>query len=180
MRGIFTMKSWVLRMPGEDQITRLPLDSIFNYLEEELLENMLSGLCDIDVEEVQDSGLLIKVIPFQEVHQNVVPFPDRLQKSEEKDGKPSQSYLFPESFHQIPELEAEREVYFKELREAARERRKARKKIIARCEEKAAELRAKYGDDIGIEYQTATGDVFWYRPLFNLFDENDNAKPPSS
>lgn len=125
LRGIFTGKSWVVRVPGNDQTIHLPVDSIFDYLEDELLENMLSGLCDFDVEDVQDSGLLIKVIPFQESLQNVVPFPqDRLRKSGAKDGKPVQSCLFPELFREIPELEAERGAYYQQQREAARERKK--------------------------------------------------------
>ena len=171
LRGIFTGKSWVVRVPGDDQIIRLPVDSLFDYLEDELLENMLSGLCDFDVEDVQEAGLLIKVIPFQKSLQNVVPFPkNRLRKSEVKDVKPVQSYLFPELFREIPELEAEREAYYQKQREAARERKKSRAEIIARCKEKAGQLRAKYGEDIGIEYQTATGDVFWYKPLFDFTD----------
>lgn len=170
LRGVFQGKSWVTRVPGSDQIVRLPVDAVFDFLAEELLENLLSGTFEYDLEEIEDLGTVHKIIPLREPAQNVVPFPDRLRKSAAKDGAPTQSYLFPELFREISELAAHREARDQQQRDAALEREKARKAVMAQCKKKAAQLRAKYGEDIGIEYQTATGDVFWYKPLFDFTD----------
>lgn len=160
LRGIFQGKSWVTRVPGSDQIVRLPVDAVFDFLAEELLENLLSGAFEYDLEEIEDLGTVHKIIPF----------PNRLRKSVAKNVAPTQSYLFPESSREISELAAQREARDQQQRDAALERKKARKAALTQCKKKAAQLRAQYGDDIGIEYRTATGEVFWYRPLFDLLD----------